>query len=53
LPRCDDDTFGVATPIIAWKPVETRGHIDRASTLREVIRERREEIVRQSLIGMA
>ena len=39
-------------PGIAWKPVKTRGQIDRASTLREVIRERREEIVRQARIGM-
>jgi hypothetical protein len=40
-------------PGIAWKPVMTRGRIDRASTLREVIRERREVIVRQARIGMA
>jgi hypothetical protein len=40
-------------PGIAWKPVMTRGQIDRASTLREVIRERREVIVRQARIGMA
>jgi hypothetical protein len=40
-------------PGVAWKPVMTRGQIDRASTLREVIRERREVIVRQARIGMA
>jgi hypothetical protein len=40
-------------PGIAWKPVMTRGKIDRAGTLREVIRERREVIVRQARIGMA
>jgi hypothetical protein len=40
-------------PGIAWKPVKTRGQIDRASTLRAVIRERREVIVRQVRIGMA
>jgi hypothetical protein len=40
-------------PGIAWKPVKTLGQIDRASTLREVIRERREVIVRQARIGMA
>jgi hypothetical protein len=40
-------------PGIARKPVKTRGQIDRASTLREVIRERREEIIRQSRIGIA
>jgi hypothetical protein len=40
-------------PGIAWKPVETRGQIDRAGTLREVIRERREVIVRQARIAMA
>jgi hypothetical protein len=40
-------------PGIAWKPVMTRGQIDRASTLREVIRKRREVIVRQARIGMA
>jgi hypothetical protein len=40
-------------PGIAWKPVKTRGQIGRASTLREVIRERREVIVRQARIGMA
>jgi hypothetical protein len=38
-------------PGIAWKPVMTRGRIDRASTVREVIRERREVIVRQARIG--
>jgi hypothetical protein len=31
----------------------TRGQIDRASTLREVTRERREVIVQQVRIGMA
>jgi hypothetical protein len=40
-------------PGIAWKPMMTRGQIDRASTLREVIRERREKIIRQVRIGMA
>jgi hypothetical protein len=35
------------------KPVTTLGRIDRVSTLREVIRERREAIVRQARIGMA
>jgi hypothetical protein len=40
-------------PGIAWKPVKTRGQINRASTLRVVIRERREVIVRQARIGMA
>jgi hypothetical protein len=40
-------------PGIAWTPVMTRGQINRASTLREVIRERREVIVRQARIGMA
>jgi hypothetical protein len=40
-------------PGIAWKPVMARGQIDRASTLREVIRERREVIVRQGRISMA
>jgi hypothetical protein len=40
-------------PGIAWKPVKTRGQIDRAGTLREVIRERREVIVRQARVGMA
>jgi hypothetical protein len=40
-------------PGIAWKPVKSRGQIDRVSTLREVIRQRREVIVRQARIGMA
>ena len=40
-------------PGIAWKPVTSRGKIDRVSTLREVIRERREVIVRQSRIAIA
>jgi hypothetical protein len=40
-------------PGMVWKPVTTRGQIDRVSTLREVIRERREAIVRQARIGMA
>jgi hypothetical protein len=40
-------------PGIAWKPVKTSGQIDRASTLREVIRQRRKVIVRQARIGMA
>jgi hypothetical protein len=39
-------------PGLAWKPVMTRGQINRAGTLREVIRERREVIVRQARIGM-
>jgi hypothetical protein len=40
-------------PGMVWKPVTTRGRIDRVSTLREVIRERREATVRQARIGMA
>jgi hypothetical protein len=40
-------------PGIAWQPVMMRGQIDRASTLREAIRGRREEIIRQVRIGMA
>jgi hypothetical protein len=40
-------------PGMTWKPEMTRGQIDRASTLREVIRERREVIGRQARIGMA
>jgi hypothetical protein len=40
-------------PGIAWKPVKTRGRIDRVGTLREVIRERRQVTVRQLRIGMA
>jgi hypothetical protein len=39
-------------PGISWKPVMTRGRIDRARTLRKVVRERREEIVRQLRISM-
>jgi hypothetical protein len=39
-------------PGLAWKPVTKRGQIDRAGTLRAVIRERRAVIVRQSRIGM-
>jgi hypothetical protein len=39
-------------PGIAWKPATKRGQIDRASTLREVIRGRRAVIVRQVRIGM-
>jgi hypothetical protein len=37
---------------IAWKPVTTRGQIDRASTLRDVRRARCAVIVRQARIGM-
>jgi hypothetical protein len=37
---------------IAWKPVTTRGQIDRVSTLREVRRGRCAVIVRQARIGM-
>jgi hypothetical protein len=40
-------------PGMAWKPVMARGQIDRAGTLRAVIRERRELIVRQARVGMA
>jgi hypothetical protein len=40
-------------PGIAWKLVTSRRKIDRVSTLREVIRERRKVIVRQARIGMA
>jgi hypothetical protein len=40
-------------PGMAWRPVIARGKIDRASTLREITRERREVIVRQVRIGMA
>jgi hypothetical protein len=40
-------------PGIAWKPVMRGGHIDRASTLRKVIREQRGEMVRRALIGVA
>jgi hypothetical protein len=45
--------FSDDCPGIAWKPVRIRGQIDRASTLREVIRGRRAVIVRQVRIGMA
>jgi hypothetical protein len=40
-------------PGMAWKLVMVRGKIDPAGTLREVIRERRELIVRQARVGMA
>ena len=40
-------------PGLAWRPVMTRGQIDRARTLRQVFRERRAAIVRQVRIGMA
>jgi hypothetical protein len=40
-------------PGVTWKPVVTGGQIDRARTLRKVIRERRDEIVRQVRIGAA
>jgi hypothetical protein len=40
-------------PGIAWKPLMTRGRIDRVGTLRQVIRDRREVIVRQTRVGMA
>jgi hypothetical protein len=40
-------------PGLAWRPVLTRGQIDRAGALRQVIRERRAVIVRQVRIGMA
>jgi hypothetical protein len=39
-------------PGMAWKPVTKRGQIDRASTLREVVRGRRAVVVRQARIGM-
>jgi hypothetical protein len=39
-------------PGISWKPVMTRGRIDRVRTLRKVVRERRDEIVRQLRISM-
>jgi hypothetical protein len=38
---------------ITWKPVMTGGQIDRARTLRKVVRERRDEIVRRVRIGTA
>jgi hypothetical protein len=40
-------------PGMAWKPVMTRGQIDRAGTLHEVTRQRRELIVRQGRVAMA
>jgi hypothetical protein len=40
-------------PGVASKPVVTGGQIDPARTLRKVIRERRDEIVRQVRIGAA
>jgi hypothetical protein len=40
-------------PGVTWKPVITGGQIDWARTLRKVIRERRDEIVRQVRIGAA
>jgi hypothetical protein len=40
-------------PGVAWKPVTTGGQIDWSRTLRKVIRERRDEIVRQVRIGAA
>jgi hypothetical protein len=40
-------------PGVVWKPVMRGGHIDRASTLRKIIRERREEMVRRARIGVA
>jgi hypothetical protein len=40
-------------PGIAWKPVKTQGRLDRVRTLRKVVRERRDEIVRQVRIGAA
>jgi hypothetical protein len=45
--------FSDDCPGISWKPLKARGQIDRAGTLREVTRERRELIVRQARIGMA
>jgi hypothetical protein len=39
-------------PGLAWRPVMTRGQIDRVGTLRDVIRERRAVIVRQVRRGM-
>jgi hypothetical protein len=49
----DNQIVSDECPGIAWKPVMTRGQIDRVGTLREDIRERREVIVRQARIGMA
>jgi hypothetical protein len=40
-------------PGVTWKPVIMGGQIDRSRTLRKVIRERRNEIVRQVRIGAA
>jgi hypothetical protein len=40
-------------PGVTWKPVVTGGQIDRARTLRKVVRERRDEIVRQLRIAAA
>jgi hypothetical protein len=40
-------------PGIAWKPVKTQGRMDRSRTLRKVLRERRDEIVRQVRISAA
>jgi hypothetical protein len=40
-------------PGIAWKPVKTQERMDRVWTLRKVVRERRDEIVRQVRIGTA
>jgi hypothetical protein len=56
--RCFDQTTAARIvsddcPGVTWKPVMTRGQIDRARTLRKVIRERRDEIVRQVRIGAA
>jgi hypothetical protein len=40
-------------PGVTWRPVMAGGQIDRARTLRKVIRERRDEVVRQVRIGAA
>jgi hypothetical protein len=40
-------------PGVTWKPVMMGGQIDRARTLRKVIRERRDEVVRRVRIGTA
>jgi hypothetical protein len=40
-------------PGVTWKPVMMGGQIDRARTLRKVIRERRDEIVRRVRVGTA
>jgi hypothetical protein len=37
--------------LFAWKPVKKQGRMDRVRTLRKVVRERRDEIVRQVRIG--